>query len=55
MRGRLIARWHAGALAGLVAFASCDVLDNPVEDVIEPIEQCALPVFEPLASDVQRI
>lgn len=34
---------------------SCDVVDDPVLDIIQPCDSDNAPVFEPLASDVQRV
>ena len=45
--------WACAACVALVA--SCDVVDDPVLDVIQPCESDNAPVFEPLASDVQRV
>jgi len=41
--------------ACMAVAASCDVVEDPVLDVIQPCESDNAPVFEPLASDIQRV
>ena len=45
--------WTFAACVALVA--SCDVIDDPVLDIIQPCDSDNGPVFEPLGSDIQKV